>query len=102
MTSQTLRLAMQRALNERERRIIELRFGLLGAPPCTATEVGRLLNVSRQRVCQIEAASLEKLGRLAATQSLRDGPCPGTPPATRRGAAPTPGSPGLESRTSTA
>jgi RNA polymerase primary sigma factor len=89
MTRQTLRTAMG-ALNERERRILELRYGLAGTPPCTATEVGRLLNVSRQRICQIESASLDKLGRLASTQGLRESACVG---ATRRDAAPTPVAP---------
>lgn len=98
MTRQTLRVAMG-ALNERERRVLELRYGLEGAPPCTAAEVGRLLNVSRQRICQIENASLDKLGRLASTQGLRESACT---VATRRDAAPTPVSPARESRTSTA
>jgi RNA polymerase primary sigma factor len=90
MTRQTLRLAMG-TLNERERRILELRYGLAGTPPCTAAEVGRLLNVSRQRICQIEAASLDKLGRLASTQALRESACP----ATRRDATSTPAAPVL-------
>ncbi|MDX6705308.1 MAG: polymerase primary sigma factor [Solirubrobacteraceae bacterium] len=96
MTRQTLRIAMG-ALNERERRVLVLRYGLAGTPPCTATEVGHLLNVSRQRICQIESASLDKLGRLASTQALRESACP-----TRRDAAPTPAAPVRESRTSTA
>jgi RNA polymerase primary sigma factor len=96
MTRQTLRIAMG-ALNERERRVLVLRYGLTGAPPCTATEVGRLLNVSRQRICQIESASLDKLGRLAVTQGLRDSAC-----ATRRDAASTPVPPVRGSSTSTA
>ncbi|HEX8158969.1 MAG TPA: sigma-70 family RNA polymerase sigma factor [Solirubrobacteraceae bacterium] len=96
MTRQTLRSAMG-ALNERERRVLVLRYGLAGTAPCTATEVGRLLGVSRQRICQIESASLDKLGRLASTQGLRESVCP-----TRRDAAPTPVAPVRESRTSTA
>jgi RNA polymerase primary sigma factor len=98
MTRQTLRIAM-RSLNERERRILELRYGLAGTPPCTATEVGRLLNVSRQRICQIENASLDKLRRLPATQGLRESSCA---VATRRDAVPMPAGPARESRTSTA
>jgi RNA polymerase primary sigma factor len=97
MTRQTLRIAMG-SLNERERRILELRYGLAGTPPCTAAEVGRLLNVSRQRICQIESASLDKLGRLTSTQGLREGACT----AIRRDASATPAAPVLESRTSTA
>ena len=88
MTRQTLRVAM-RALSERERRVLVLRYGLAGTAPCTAAEVGRLLNVSRQRICQIESQSLDKRGRLESTQGLRDrAPGPGVGPAP---AAPAPG-----------
>src|SRR5688500_16849464 len=41
-------------LNERERRVLELRYGLCGEEPCTATEVSRRFNVSRERIRQIE------------------------------------------------
>ena len=53
-------------LNERERRVLELRYGLCGEEPCTATEVSRRFNVSRERIRQIESRSLSKLERLAA------------------------------------
>jgi RNA polymerase primary sigma factor len=49
------------ALNEREQRVIELRFGLLGDRPRTLQEVGREFNVTRERVRQIEAKALSKL-----------------------------------------
>ena len=52
-------------LNERERRVLELRYGLCGEEPCTATEVSRRFNVSRERIRQIESRSLSKLERLA-------------------------------------
>ena len=48
-------------LNERERRIIELRFGLAGQEPLTLAEIGRKINVSRERVRQIEVRAFEKL-----------------------------------------
>ena len=48
-------------LNERERRIIELRFGLEGREPLTLAEIGRQINVSRERVRQLEAKAILKL-----------------------------------------
>ena len=48
-------------LNDRERRIIELRFGLEGNEPLTLAEIGRQINVSRERVRQLEAKAILKL-----------------------------------------
>jgi RNA polymerase primary sigma factor len=59
-------------LNERERRVLELRYGLCGEEPCTATEVSRRFNVSRERIRQIESRSLSKLQRLANGDALRE------------------------------
>ena len=59
-------------LNGRERRVLELRYGLAGEEPCTATEVSRRFNVSRERIRQIESRSLSKLERLATCAPLRD------------------------------
>jgi len=59
-------------LNERERRVLELRYGLCGEEPCTATEVSRRFNVSRERIRQIESRSLSKLERLANGDVLRE------------------------------
>ncbi len=59
-------------LNERERRVLELRYGLCGEEPCTATEVSRRFNVSRERIRQIESRSLSKLERLAVEDTLRE------------------------------
>jgi len=59
------------ALNERERRVLELRYGLGDEAPCTATEVGRRFNVTRERIRQIESHSLSKLERLDATHQLK-------------------------------
>ncbi len=59
-------------LNERERRVLELRYGLCGEEPCTATEVSRRFNVSRERIRQIESRSLSKLEQLALEDTLRD------------------------------
>jgi RNA polymerase primary sigma factor len=60
------------SLGERERQMLELRFGLNGERPQTLEEVGILFNVSRERVRQIESQSLTKLGALAEAQELRE------------------------------
>ena len=48
-------------LNEREQKILKLRFGLEGSDPLTLAEIGRLINVSRERVRQLEAKAIMKL-----------------------------------------
>ena len=48
-------------LNEREQRILRLRFGLEGSEPLTLAEIGREIKVSRERVRQLEAKALMKL-----------------------------------------
>jgi RNA polymerase primary sigma factor len=48
-------------LNPREREILSLRFGLQGDQPLTLDEVGRMFNVTRERIRQIEAKALTKL-----------------------------------------
>jgi RNA polymerase primary sigma factor len=60
------------ALPERERQVIELRFGLLGTPPCTLEEVGRAFGVTRERIRQIENNTLKKLESLPEAQGLKD------------------------------
>jgi RNA polymerase primary sigma factor len=59
-------------LSHRERRVLELRYGLDGEQPRTLDEVGRAFNVTRERIRQIENQSLKKLRALTATDSLRD------------------------------
>jgi RNA polymerase primary sigma factor len=59
--------ALQRMLGLlafRERRVLELRFGLSGEDPQTLEEVGRTFNVTRERIRQIENQSLRKLRTL--------------------------------------
>jgi RNA polymerase primary sigma factor len=60
------------ALPERERKVIELRFGLSGEQPCTLEEVGRAFGVTRERIRQIENNTLKKLEHLPEAQGLRD------------------------------
>jgi RNA polymerase primary sigma factor len=59
-------------LSHRERRVLELRYGLGGEQPCTLDEVGRTFNVTRERVRQIENQSLKKLQAMAESQRLKE------------------------------
>jgi RNA polymerase primary sigma factor len=59
-------------LPERERRVIELRFGLDGGQPRTLDEVGRAFGVTRERIRQIENATLKTLASLPEAQRLND------------------------------
>jgi len=58
-------------LSHRERRILELRYGLDGEHPRTLDEVGRTFNVTRERIRQIENQTLRKLSALTAASPLR-------------------------------
>jgi RNA polymerase primary sigma factor len=60
------------SLPDRERKVIELRFGLTGAQPCTLEEVGRAFGVTRERIRQIENNTLKRLETLPEAQGLRD------------------------------
>ena len=60
------------ALPERERQVIELRYGLTGMEPMTLEEVGNTFGVTRERIRQIENNTLKKLKRLPEAQMLRD------------------------------
>lgn len=59
-----------RDLPERERNVVELRFGLLDGRPRTLEEVGRHFEVTRERIRQIEGKALSKLQKSA--ESLKD------------------------------
>jgi RNA polymerase primary sigma factor len=71
LTREALREALEK-LSYRERRILELRYGLGGETPQTLDEVGRTFNVTRERIRQIENQSLKKLQHLQQAQRLRD------------------------------
>jgi RNA polymerase primary sigma factor len=58
-------------LNYRERRIIELRYGLDDQHPSTLDEIGRRFNVTRERIRQIEKHALHKLQSLPEARYLR-------------------------------
>ena len=59
-------------LNERERRVISLRFGIEDGYPRTLEEVGSIFNVTRERIRQIEAKALRKLRHPRRSRKLRD------------------------------
>jgi RNA polymerase primary sigma factor len=59
-------------LSYRDRRIVELRFGIGGEQPRTLDQVAKLFALTRERTRQIEEAALRKLSTLAEAQALRD------------------------------
>ncbi len=59
-------------LSYRERRVLELRYGLHGEAPRTLDEVGRTFNLTAERIGQIEIQCLKKLQSLAEAQKLRE------------------------------
>jgi RNA polymerase primary sigma factor len=59
-------------LSERERQVLELRFGLLDGKDHTLEEVGQYFDVTRERIRQIEAKALRKLRHPTRSRSLRD------------------------------
>ncbi len=70
---------MLATLSEREQRVLELRFGLVGDRPRTLEEVGREFRLTRERIRQIEAKALAKLRHPAAPAHREDGG-PARPP----------------------
>jgi RNA polymerase primary sigma factor len=75
VTRQLLRRDLARVLDhlsERERRIIELRYGLADGQRRTLEQIGELLGMTRERARQIEAEALRRLRDLEAGQHLRD------------------------------
>jgi RNA polymerase primary sigma factor len=57
-------------LSPRQREILELRYGLHGQAPKTLEEVGRVFDVTRERIRQLEAQGLSALGRLAGREQF--------------------------------
>ncbi len=59
-------------LSEREKAVIEMRFGLRDGQPRTLEEVGKTFGVTRERIRQIESKTLSKLRHPSRSQKLRD------------------------------
>jgi len=60
------------SLSERERRILELRYGLHDRDPMTLEQVGKALGVTRERVRQMELKTLRRLEAFRLARALRD------------------------------
>jgi RNA polymerase primary sigma factor len=60
------------SLSAREKRVIELRFGLLDGHPRTLREIGREFGLTRERIRQIETKTLSKLRHPSSSGGLRD------------------------------
>ncbi len=71
LTNEALREALEN-LSYRERRVLELRYGLGDQHPRTLQEVARAFNITRERIRQIEHQALKKLQILHQAQGLRD------------------------------
>jgi RNA polymerase primary sigma factor len=69
LRSQALAQALN-SLSEREREVISLRYGLADGDPRTLEEIGRRLNLTRERVRQIELEALRRLARLREIQGV--------------------------------
>ena len=59
-------------LNERERQVLELRFGLVDGKDHTLEEVSQYFDVTRERIRQIEAKALRKLRHPSRSSNLRE------------------------------
>ena len=71
LLQQQLRRILE-TLTDRERKVIELRFGLKDGHPRTLEEVGRVFGVTRERIRQIESKTLSKLRHPSRSAKLKD------------------------------
>jgi RNA polymerase primary sigma factor len=74
LVKNSLKHQLRNALDEldaKEEKVVRLRFGIDGTDPKTLKEIGEMMNLSRERIRQIEAQALEKLHRSRKCQQLR-------------------------------
>jgi RNA polymerase primary sigma factor len=71
LRTEALRSALEE-LPERERKVVELRYGIAGAEPTPLREIGRQLGITPERVRQIESRALGRLGRMRELAALRE------------------------------
>ena len=69
--SEELRKVVE-SLNPREKKIIEMRFGLIDGVTHTLEEVGKEFGITRERVRQIEAKALERMRENISISKIRD------------------------------
>jgi RNA polymerase primary sigma factor len=70
LSEQMLRRALEE-LPDRERTVVEMRYGIAGGEPTPLREIGRQLGITPERVRQIESRALGRLGRMRELEALR-------------------------------
>ena len=71
LREETLKRALME-LPDRERKVVELRYGIAGSEPTPLREIGRQLGITPERVRQIESRALGRLGRMRELEALRE------------------------------
>ncbi len=72
LLKEQMRAMLDASLSDRERKVLEMRFGLLDGQSHTLEEVGEAFGVTRERIRQIEAKALRKLRHPLRSRKLRD------------------------------
>ncbi len=72
MLREKIEEAMSHQLNERERRVLEYRYGLIDGNEMTLEEVARVFGLTKERIRQIEAKALRKLRHPGSSRQLKD------------------------------
>jgi RNA polymerase primary sigma factor len=71
LRTEALRSALHE-LPDRERKVVEMRYGISGCEPTPLREIGRELGITPERVRQIESRALGRLGRMRELAALRE------------------------------